>query len=77
LMELYLSTASNKMNEVMKVLSVISSIFIPMTFIASIYGMNFEHMPETKQAWGYPVVLLVMLAVGLGLVRMFKRRDWL
>jgi magnesium transporter len=77
LMELYLSTASNKMNEVMKVLSVISSIFIPMTFIASIYGMNFDYMPETKQVWGYPAVLIVMLSVGFGLFTMFKRRNWL
>lgn len=77
LMELYLSTANNKMNAVMKVLSVISSIFIPMTFIASIYGMNFDFMPETKQVWGYPAVLMVMASVGIGLFFMFKRRDWL
>ena len=77
LMELYLSTANNKMNEVMKVLTVISAIFIPMTFIASIYGMNFEYMPETKEVWGYPAVLLVMGTVAFGLVRMFKRRGWL
>jgi magnesium transporter len=77
LMELHLSTANNKMNEVMKVLTVISSIFIPMTFIASIYGMNFDYMPETKQVWGYPAVLLLMGGVAFGLIRMFKRRDWL
>lgn len=77
LMELYLSTANNKMNEVMKVLTVTSSIFIPLTFIASIYGMNFELMPELKQAWGYPAVLLVMLTVGVTLFFLFKRRDWL
>jgi magnesium transporter len=76
-MDLYLSTANNKMNEVMKVLTTMASIFIPLTFIASIYGMNFEYMPETKHAWGYPAVLLLMLIVGLSLVRMFKRRDWL
>jgi magnesium transporter len=77
LMELYLSTANNKMNEVMKVLTVTTSIFIPLTFIASIYGMNFEYMPETKQWWGYPGVLLLMLVLGIGLFQMFKRRDWL
>lgn len=77
LMELYLSTANNKMNEVMKVLTVTTSIFIPLTFIASIYGMNFEFMPETKSPWGYPVVLVLMLVIGGALVRMFKRRDWL
>jgi magnesium transporter len=77
LMELYLSTANNKMNEVMKVLTVTTSIFIPLTFIASIYGMNFEYMPELEQVWGYPAVLLLMLVVGIGLFAMFKRRDWL
>lgn len=77
LMELYLSTANNKMNEVMKVLTVMASIFIPLTFIASIYGMNFEYMPETQHAWGYPSVLLLMAGVGVGLFLMFKRRDWL
>jgi magnesium transporter len=77
LMELYLSTANNKMNEVMKVLTVTTSIFIPLTFIASIYGMNFDFMPELEQVWGYPAVLLLMLVVGVGLFAMFKRRDWL
>lgn len=77
LMELYLSTANNKMNEVMKVLTVTTSIFIPLTFIASIYGMNFEFMPELEQVWGYPAVLLLMLVLGVGLFAMFRRRDWL
>ena len=77
LMELHLSTANNKMNEVMKVLTVMASIFIPLTFIASIYGMNFEFMPELHSALGYPIVLAVMVAIGIGLFAMFKRRDWL
>jgi magnesium transporter len=77
LMELYLSTANNKMNEVMKVLTVTTSIFIPLTFIASIYGMNFKYMPELQHSWGYPAVLLLMVVVGFSLFRMFKRRDWL
>lgn len=77
LMELYLSAANHKMNEVMKVLTVMASIFIPLTFIASIYGMNFTYMPETETSWGYPAVLMVMFAVGVGLFVMFKRRDWL
>jgi magnesium transporter len=77
LMELYLSTANNKMNEVMKVLTVMASIFIPLTFIASIYGMNFEVMPETKWEFGYPAVIGVMVAVASGLFWMFKRREWL
>ncbi len=77
LMELHLSTANNKMNEVMKLLTVISSIFIPLTFIASIYGMNFEFMPELHQPWGYPLVLLVMVTVASVLILFFRRRNWL
>ena len=77
LMELHLSTANNRMNEVMKVLTVIASIFIPLTFIASIYGMNFDYMPETDLPWAYPAVLVVMISIGAGLFVMFKRRDWL
>lgn len=77
LMELHLSTANNKMNEVMKLLTVISSIFIPLTFIASIYGMNFRHMPELQHWWGYPLVLVLMLTVATALITFFRRRDWL
>lgn len=77
LMELHLSTANNKMNEVMKLLTVISSIFIPLTFIASIYGMNFQHMPELEHWWGYPMVLFVMLSVAGLLITFFRKRDWL
>jgi magnesium transporter len=77
LMELHLSTANNKMNEVMKLLTVISSIFIPLTFIASIYGMNFDHMPELKQWWGYPLILLLMISVATTLITFFRKRDWL
>ncbi len=77
LMELHLSTANNKMNEVMKVLTVMASIFIPLTFIASIYGMNFEYMPELHWKASYPAVVVVMVMVGGGLFVMFRRRDWL
>ena len=77
LMELHLSTANNRMNEVMKVLTVIASIFIPLTFIASIYGMNFEYMPETDLPGAYPTVLIIMMTLGVGMFVMFKRRDWL
>jgi len=71
------------MNEVMKVLTVISTIFIPLTFIAGVYGMNFDpdrspwNMPELRWAWGYPVVLLVMAAVAGGMLLHFRRRGWL
>jgi magnesium transporter len=60
----------------MKVLTVIATIFIPLTFIASIYGMNFKHMPELDSRWGYPAVLGVMLLVAGGMVGYFRRRGW-
>ena len=75
--EIFLSSLSNRMNEVMKVLTIISTIFIPLTFLAGVYGMNFENMPELKQTWGYPAVLVVMITVAIGLVLFFKRKKWL
>lgn len=77
LMDLYLSSVSNRMNEIMKVLTIIASIFIPLTFLAGVYGMNFENMPELGIPWAYPALLGVMAALGLGLVVFFKRRGWL
>ena len=75
--DLYLSIISNRMNEVMKVLTIMATIFIPITFIAGVYGMNFSHMPELTWRWGYPAVWLVMLAVVVGMVAFFRRRKWL
>lgn len=75
--DLYLSIISNRMNEVMKVLTIMATIFIPITFIAGIYGMNFSHMPELTWRWGYPVVWLVIIAVVVGMVVFFRRRKWL
>lgn len=77
IMDIYLSTNSNKMNEVMKVLTIMSSIFIPVTFIAGVYGMNFDFMPELKSPYGYAGVWLVMLSVMGGLVYYFKRKKWM
>ncbi|MBD2245656.1 magnesium/cobalt transporter CorA [Nostoc sp. FACHB-888] len=83
LMDVYLSAVSNKMNEIMKVLTVISSIFIPLTFVAGIYGMNFNtekspyNMPELNWYWGYPLCLAVMGAIAVGLLLFFWRRGWL
>ena len=77
IMDIYLSTNSNKMNEVMKVLTIMSSIFIPVTFIAGIYGMNFEYMPELKSPYGYAAVWVVMLGVMGGLLFYFKRKKWM
>jgi magnesium transporter len=73
---IYLSSISNKLNEVMKVLTIISTIFIPLTFLAGIYGMNFEFMPELKSRYGYPVLWGVMLTVGISMVTYFKRKKW-
>ncbi len=77
LMDLYLSSVSNRMNEIMKVLTIMASIFIPLTFLAGIYGMNFENMPELGIPWAYPTLLGVMAALGLGLVLFFRRKGWL
>jgi magnesium transporter len=76
-LDIYLSSVSNKMNEVMKVLTIIATIFIPLTFIAGIYGMNFETMPELKWGWGYPAVMLIMLGLALVMLVLFKRKHWL
>jgi magnesium transporter len=73
----YLSSVSNRMNEVMKVLTIIATIFIPVTFVAGVYGMNFHHMPELAWRWAYPAVLLIMLAIALWMVFYFKRKGWL
>jgi magnesium transporter len=82
-MDLYVSSISMRTNEIMRVLTVISSIFIPLTFIAGVYGMNFDrsssvlNMPELSSPIGYPVVLLVMAAVAGGMLLFFKRKRWL
>jgi magnesium transporter len=77
LMDLYLSSVSNRMNEIMKVLTIIASIFIPLTFLAGIYGMNFESMPELGIPWAYPVILGIMGALAIGLLLFFRKRGWL
>ncbi len=76
MLDIYLSSISNRMNEIMKVLTIIATIFIPLTFIVGLYGMNFEYMPELKLRWGYPAVLLIMLAVCIFMVFYFKRKKW-
>lgn len=77
LMDIYLSTISNKTNEVMKVLTVMASIFIPLTYVVGIYGMNFEFMPELHTRWGYPAIWVVMITLGVGMAVYFRRRGWL
>lgn len=77
MLEIYLSSISNKMNEIMKVLTVFATIFIPLTFFAGVYGMNFEFMPELKWQWAYPVFWLIVLATGAGLLVYFRRKKWI
>jgi len=76
LTDLYLSSVGHRQNEVMKVLTIMASIFIPLTFLAGIYGMNFEYMPELSLVWAYPALLGVMLVVGLLMAWYFRRRGW-
>jgi magnesium transporter len=76
LMDLYLTGVSNRMNEVMKVLTMIATIFIPLSFLAGLYGMNFDFMPELHFPWAYPTLLLVMAALGGGMLMFFRRRGW-
>lgn len=77
LTDLYLSSISHRMNEIMKVLTIVGSIFIPLTFIAGIYGMNFVWMPELQWKWGYPAAWGLMIVVAIGLVLFFRRKNWI
>lgn len=83
MMDLYLSSVSNRINEIMKVLTVIASIFIPLSFIAGVYGMNFNtkasplNMPELDWYWGYPVLWLLMIALAAGMLLYFRRKKWI
>ncbi len=83
MLDIYMSSVSNKMNEVMKVLTIFAAIFIPLTFVAGLYGMNFNpatsplNMPELNWHWGYPMALLIMLAIGLVMIGYFKKKQWL
>ncbi|MFH1629144.1 MAG: magnesium/cobalt transporter CorA [Pseudomonadota bacterium] len=76
-LDIYLSSMSNKLNEVMKVLTIIATIFIPLTFIAGVYGMNFKHMPELEWKWSYPVLWIAMVLLGSLMLIGFRRKKWL
>jgi magnesium transporter len=82
-MDMYLSSVSNHSNEIMRVLTVISAIFIPLTFIVGVYGMNFNaqtspwNMPELEWYWGYPAVVFLMAAMAVGQILFFRRRGWI
>ena len=77
MLDIYLSSLSHRMNEVMKVLTIIATIFIPLTFIAGIYGMNFKYMPELEWHWGYFVALLIMAVIVVSMVFYFRNKRWI
>jgi magnesium transporter len=77
LMEVNLTASSNRLNKVMKVLTIISTIFIPLTFIVGVYGMNFRFMPELDQTWAYPAIWGIMAGIAFGMIIFFKRRKWM
>ena len=76
-LEAYLSVVSNRLNEIMKVLTIFSAIMLPLTFIAGVYGMNFDNMPELHSKYGYFAVLVIMIAVAVGMLLFFRRRGWI
>ena len=76
MVETYLSSVSNRMNEIIKVLTIISTIFIPIMFLVGVYGMNFRSMPEIGWRWSYPFVWLVIVAVVVGMFAFFRRKRW-
>lgn len=77
LLDLYMNSISNRMNNVMKVLTIVSTIFIPLTFIAGIYGMNFKYMPELESKYGYLIVMSGMFIISIGMIIFFKKKKWL
>jgi len=77
ILDIYLSSVSNRLNAVMKVLTIIATIFMPLTFIVGVYGMNFKYLPELEWKWGYPLIWLVMIGIGVTMLIYFKRKKWL
>jgi magnesium transporter len=77
MLDIYLSSLNNRMNAVMKVLTIITTIFMPLTFLAGVYGMNFKHMPELDWPWAYPLILAVMAFVAILMLVLFRRKKWL
>ena len=77
MVEIYMSSLSNKMNEVMKVLTMIATVFIPLTFVVGVYGMNFDHMPELRWRLGYPLIMLIMTFSAWGMIYYFRRKKWI
>jgi magnesium transporter len=77
ILDIYLSSISNRMNEIMKVLTIIATIFMPLTFLAGVYGMNFKYMPELEWHWGYFFIWSIMLAIAISMLMYFRRKKWL
>ena len=77
MLDIYLSTISNRMNEIMKVLTVIATIFMPLTFLAGVYGMNFKYMPELEWPWGYFALWGIMILITVFMLIYFRRKKWL
>jgi magnesium transporter len=77
MLDIYLSSISNRLNAVMKVLTIIATVFMPLTFLAGVYGMNFKHMPELEWRWGYPLLWAVMIGIGGFMLLYFKKKKWL
>lgn len=76
MLDAYLSSLTNRMNEIMKVLAIIATLFIPLTFITGVYGMNFEFMPEVHWRWGYPITMGIMILVAIGMLIYFRGKRW-
>lgn len=77
MLDLYMSNINMRLNEIVKVLTIVSTIFVPLTFLSSLYGMNFDYMPELQTEWGYPITIIVMLAIACGMLYFFRRRKWI
>jgi len=77
MLDIYLSSISNKMNEIMKILTIISTIFIPLSFLAGFYGMNFIYMPELRSPIAYPIVIILMICVGILMLSYFRKKSWI
>jgi magnesium transporter len=77
MLDIYMSSVSMRLNEIMKVLTIIATIFIPLTFVAGWYGLNFKDMTELGWRWGYPMVIAISLAVAGGMIVFFRRKKWI
>ncbi|MFW9950800.1 MAG: magnesium/cobalt transporter CorA, partial [Candidatus Thorarchaeota archaeon] len=77
MLDIYLSSVSNKMNDIMKVLTIISTVFIPLSFLAGFYGMNFQYMPELNNPFAYPMLIIVMMLIFVGMLWFFRRKGWI